>query len=232
MKVGVFSALYNALTLEQVLEKLVAFGVEAVELGTGNFPGNAHCNADLLLADRTALDEFRRTIAGSGITISALSQHGNPLHPREEVANAAHETWLKTLELAEALEVPTVIAFSGCPGDEAGGRRPNWIATAWPDDFPELLEWQWRERVVPYWRQEGERAAAHGLRVAIEAHPGFVVYNTDTLLRLRREAGENVGANYDPSHLFWQGIDPRRAVDELAAEEAIFHVHAKDTLLD
>jgi sugar phosphate isomerase/epimerase len=232
MKIGVFTALYNDLPLEEVLDKLAGFGVETVELGTGNFPGNGHCDPEVLLADAAAFDRFRRTIAESGLTISALSQHGNPLHPRDEVARAAHRTWLRTVELAERLEVPTVIAFSGCPGDTAGGTHPNWIACAWPDDYPELLEWQWRERAVPYWSEQAEFAATHGVRVAIEPHPGFLVFDTESLLRLRREAGDNVGANYDPSHLFWQGIDPQQAIDELAAAGAIFHVHAKDTLLE
>jgi sugar phosphate isomerase/epimerase len=232
MKIGVFTALYSDLTLEQVLTKLGGFGVETVELGTGNFPGSAHCDPELLLSDRAALERFQRAVAVSGLTISALSQHGNPLHPRDDVAQAAHHTWLRTVELAERLEVPTVIAFSGCPGDSTGGTHPNWIACAWPDDYPELLDWQWRERVIPYWAEQAQFAAEHGVQIAIEPHPGFVVFETGTLLRLRRETGGNIGANYDPSHLFWQGIDPRRAVDELAAESAIFHVHAKDTLLD
>lgn len=230
MRIGTFTALYSDLPLEQTLAKLAGFGVEAVELGTGNFPGSAHCDPDLLLADPGALTEFRRTVDASGLELSALSQHGNPLHPRPGVAAAAHRTWRRTLELAERLEVPTVVAFSGCPGDREGGTHPNWITCAWPDDYPELLEWQWRERVVPYWAAEAERAAAHGVRVAIEPHPGFVVHDVKTMLRLRRETGADLGANYDPSHLFWQGIDPARAVDELGA--AIVHVHAKDTSVD
>jgi sugar phosphate isomerase/epimerase len=221
MRIGVFTALYSDLSLEQTLDKLVALGIDAIEVGCGNYPGDAHCDPQAL-----------RAVSQRGLEISALSQHGNPLHPDSRVARAAHETWLRTLELAAELEVGTVIAFSGCPGDESGGARPNWVTCAWPDDYPELLDWQWRERVVPYWSAEAARAASHGVRVAIEPHPGFVVYDTKTLLRLRAAAGSNLGANFDPSHLFWQGIDPVRAIDELGAESAIFHVHAKDTRLD
>jgi sugar phosphate isomerase/epimerase len=232
MKIGVFTALYSDQPLEAVLDKLAGLGVEAVELSCGNYAGNAHCDPDALLADPARLRALRRAVEQRGMEISALSQHGNPLHPREDVAQAAHGTWLRTVELAELLEVPTVIAFSGCPGDSAGGTHPNWVACAWPEEYPELLDWQWRERVVPYWAEQARHAAAHGVRIAIEPHPGFVVFNTETLLRLRRETGADLGANYDPSHLFWQGIDPCVAVDELAADGAIFHVHAKDTLLD
>jgi len=63
-------------------------------------------------------------------------------------------------------------------------------------------------------------------------HPGFVVYNNEGLLRLRDAAGPEIGANFDPSHMFWQGIDPLVAIKELAAAGALFHVHAKDTFLD
>jgi sugar phosphate isomerase/epimerase len=60
-------------------------------------------------------------------------------------------------------------------------------------------------------------------------HPGFVVYSPETLLKLRSIAGPNVGCNYDPSHMFWQNIDPIGAIRILG--DAIFHVHAKDTQL-
>ena len=69
--------------------------------------------------------------------------------------------------------------------------------------------------------------ADHGVTIAIEMHPGFVVYSPETMLRLRSIAGPSVGCNFDPSHLFWQSIDPVAAVRVL--EGAIFHVHAKDT---
>jgi sugar phosphate isomerase/epimerase len=230
MKIGVFTALYSAEPLDAVLDRLVALGVQTVELSTGNYAGSAHCDPDELLADPARAAAFRRAIAERGLEISALSQHGNPLHPREPVALSAHRTWRRTLELAERLEVPTVIAFSGCPGDPGGASFPNWVTCAWPEDFAELLEWQWRERVIPYWIREAEVARSHGVRVAVEPHAGLVVHTPDTLLRLREAAGPQLGANYDPSHLFWQGIDPVVAVHALG--DAILHVHAKDTFLD
>jgi sugar phosphate isomerase/epimerase len=120
-----------------------------------------------------------------------------------------------------------VITFSGCPGESEHSLRPSWVTCSWPDDYPETLAWQWEALVLPYWTEAGAFARAHGVRVAIEPHPGFVVYNTSSLLRLREAAGDVVGANFDPSHLFWQGIDPLACVRAL--REAIFHVHAKDT---
>lgn len=231
MKIGLFTALYSTQPLERVLDALPE-GVEAVELGTGNYPGSAHCDPDVLLSDPARLRAFRRAIEDRGLEISGLSQHGNPLHPREPLARAFHATWRRTLQLAEALEVGTVLAFSGCPGDGPGASYPNWVTCAWPDDYAEVLEWQWTERVIPYWRRETEVARAHGVRVAVEPHAGFVVSSPATLLRLREATGPELGANYDPSHLFWQGIDPVGAVEELGRAGALFHVHAKDTYVD
>jgi sugar phosphate isomerase/epimerase len=232
MKLGVFTALYSGQPLEQVLDKLAALGVGAVELSCGNYAGSAHCDPDALLADPAKLRSLRAAVESRGLVISGLSQHGNPLHPREPLARQSHETWRQTLRLAEALEVETVLAFSGCPGDGPGATYPNWVTCAWPDEYLELLEWQWSERVIPYWTREAEVATGHGVRVAVEPHAGFVVHDTKTALRLREAAGPTVGVNFDPSHLFWQGIDPVAAVEELGETGAIFHVHAKDTFLD
>ena len=232
MRLGVFTVLYQDLPFEQALDKLAGLGVEAVEVGTGNYPGSAHCDPDELLADEGKRRAFKQAIESRGLVLSALSQHGNPLHPDDAVASSSHETWRKTARLAELLEVPVVIAFSGCPGDHPEARFPNWVTAAWPEDFSTVLEWQWNERVIPYWREEAEVARRHGVKIAFEMHPGFVVYNTETLLRLRQAVGPEIGANFDPSHLVWQGIDPVESIKALARAEALFHVHAKDTYLD
>jgi sugar phosphate isomerase/epimerase len=230
MKLGVLTVLYQDLPVETTLDKLAALGVEAVEFGTGNYPGNAHCDPDELLADASKARDLKKAVADRGMIISALSCHGNPLHPNEDVARAAHDVWRKTARLAAELEVGVVNGFSGCPGDHVGAKHPNWVTCAWPPDFLEVLDWQWNERVIPYWTEEAAFARSQGVVVGFEMHPGFVVYNPETLLRLRAAAGDELGANFDPSHLFWQGIDPVEAIKELG--EAIFHVHAKDTAID
>jgi sugar phosphate isomerase/epimerase len=231
VRVGLLTAPYRDRPLRELLPELAALGVDAVELGTGNYPGDEHCSLDELLDNPSAQDVLLGSVHDQGMIISALSQHGNPLHPQRRIAAAAHETWRRTVLLAGQLGVPVVNAFSGCPGDSETGRYPNWVTCAWPLDFLELLDWQWREHVIPYWQEEARFAAEHGVRVAIEMHAGFVVYNPTSLLRLRATAGENIGANFDPSHLFWQQIDPVEAIALLADKDAIFHVHAKDTEL-
>ncbi|HEX7089165.1 MAG TPA: sugar phosphate isomerase/epimerase [Longimicrobiales bacterium] len=230
MKIGVFTVLFGEKPLEETLDYLVDAGVEAVEIGTGAYPGSAHCDPEALLADPAKLDAFRAAIERRGLVLSALSCHGNPLHPDERLAAAHHAVFAKTLELAAQLGVGRVITFSGCPGGGPGATRPNWIVSPWPPEFAEMLEWQWRERVVPYWREAAELARRAGVRVAIEMHPNFVVYNPETMLRLREVAPDVIGCNFDPSHLFWQGVDPVAAIRALG--DAIFHVHAKDCRLD
>lgn len=228
MKIGVFTPLLSALPLDQVLKKLKALDIEMVEFGTGNYPGDAHAHLSML-DDSAALKDFQSKIADSGLTISALSCHGNPLHPDREIAARHREVAKKTILLAEKLGVSTVVDFSGCPGDSPDSKRPNWVTCPWPPDFLEILNWQWAEVVTPYWKEHGKFAADHGVKIAIEMHPGFVVYNPETMLRLREIAGPSVGANLDPSHLFWQGIDPIAAIRVLG--DAIHYVHAKDTQL-
>jgi sugar phosphate isomerase/epimerase len=233
MKLGVFTVLYRDLPFEQMLDKVVELGLDAVELGTGNYPGDAHCKPDELLADPQKAQAYKRAIESRGLQISGLSQHGNPVHPDAGFRERDRATWEKTVRLAEVLEVPVVMAFSGCPGDHEGAKYPNWVTCPWPDDYLKILDWQWNDVVIPYWTEAASFAKSHGVeRIAFEMHPGFVVYNPETLLKLREAVGPQIGANLDPSHLFWQGIDIVEAIKLLGREQAIFHVHAKDTAID
>jgi sugar phosphate isomerase/epimerase len=226
MKVGVFTPLLGQLPLDDVLKKLTGLGVNTVELGTGNYPGDPHCKLSML-ENKSALKEFKQKLDDHGVSISALSCHGNPLHPNAEIAKAHQEVNRKTILLAEKLGVPVVVDFSGCPGDSDSAKYPNWVTCPWPPDFLDLLEWQWDKKVTPFWTKRAKFAADHGVKVAIEMHPGFVAYSPETMLRLRSIAGPSIGCNYDPSHMFWQSIDPIAAIRILG--DCIFHVHGKDT---
>jgi sugar phosphate isomerase/epimerase len=226
MRVGVFTPLLAQISLKDVLAKLKTLHISTVELGTGNYPGDAHCKLSML-ENSTELAEFQRVLADQGCSISALSCHGNPLHPDTARAQQARDVNQKTILLAEKLGVPVVVDFSGCPGDSQHSTAPNWVTCPWPPDYLDVLNWQWDEVVTPYWIERAAFAAQHNVKIAIEMHPGFVVYSPETMLRLRAIAGPAVGCNYDPSHMFWQGIDPIAATRLLG--DAIFHVHAKDT---
>jgi sugar phosphate isomerase/epimerase len=226
VRVGVFTPLLSRFPLAVVLEKLKALRITTIELGTGNYPGDAHCKLSMLEGGRE-LTDFRQVLADHGATISALSCHGNPLHPDQARAKHDQDISRSTILLAQKLGIDVVVDFSGCPGDSPQAISPNWVTCPWPTDYLKVLDWQWSEVVAPYWMAHAKFAADHGVKIAIEMHPGFVVYNPETLLRLRSIAGRNVGCNFDPSHLFWQNIDPIAAVRVL--QDAIFHVHAKDT---
>ncbi len=230
MKIGVLTVLMSGDPLEKVLDFLAESGVEAVELGTGNFPGNAHCDPDKLLESDKASKDLLKAVEKRGLIISALSCHGNPLHPNKAVAQEQHDIHRKTVLLAEKLGLNTVINFSGCPGDSPSAKKPNWVTCPWPPDYSEILDWQWKRKVIPYWKAEAKFAKEHGVRIAFEMHPGFVVYNVETMLRLRKSCGDNLGANLDPSHLWWQGMDPLVAIRAL--KDCLYHFHAKDCRID
>lgn len=229
MKVGVFMALLGNQPLPDALDYVASVGVQAVEIGTGGYPGD-HLDRKALLQDVGKRKALRSKLDALGLALPALSCHGNPLHPDQAVREEFEVAFQETVDLANAMEVPTVITFSGCPGDSDEARYPNWVTCPWPDDFLKVLEWQWQEKVLPYWSRTAERLNQKGVRAALEMHPGFVVYNPETLKRLRAVTGPAVGANLDPSHLFWQGMDPVAAIRDLG--ESIYHFHAKDTQIN
>jgi len=184
VRVGVFTALLSQMSLDDVLKKLKSTGVNTVELGTGNYPGDPHCKLSML--DNPAeLDTFKKKLADNGFSISALSCHGNALHPDAEFAKTSQDVNEKTVRLAEKLGVPVVIDFSGCPGDSDNAKYPNWVTCPWPPDFLDVLDWQWEKKVIPYWTKRAKFAADHGVKIAIEMHPGFVAYSPETMLKLR-----------------------------------------------
>jgi sugar phosphate isomerase/epimerase len=231
MRLGVFSVIFQDLPLEAMLERVHRMGLEFVEIGTGGYPGNHHCNLDGLLATPRLIPEYQRQIESTGLSISALSCHGNPLHPNATIANECHTTFERTVLLAERLGVPVINLLSGCPGDSRTASYPNWCNFSWPPEYPELWAWQWNEIAIPYWKRAAAFAEAHGIRrLAIEMHPGFLVYNPETALKLREAVGAIIGVNLDPSHLFWLGIHVPSAIRKLGS--AIFHVHAKDCAVD
>ena len=231
MKLSVLANLYGSKTLEETLSILSSLGVHSAEIGAGGYPGKAHCNPAELLADEKKFDEFVSLFKKYDVEICALACHGNPLHPNKEIADGFDKDFKEAILLAEKLGVDTIIGFSGCPGDSENSLYPNWVTCPWPDDFLAILDWQWEKKVIPYWKEMGAFATAHGVsHIAFEMHPGFCVYNPETLLKIRRAVGDVIGANFDPSHLIWQGIDPVAAIRALAG--AIYHVHAKDTKID
>lgn len=235
MRIGLFTALFGDKSLDETLDIVSDLGIEAVELGGGAYPGSSHLEVAKLLESKSDRDALLAKIEKKGLILSAISVHGNPLHPNKAIAQDHHKAFVDAVKLASLLGVECVNGFSGCPGDGPNAVNPNWVTCAWPDEYREILDWQWNSSVLPYWTEQADYLAAHKVKFCIEMHPGFVVYSNDTLLKLRNGAGKNggqIGANFDPSHLWWQGIDPIAAIRELGKEGALFHVHAKDTRID
>lgn len=231
MKLGVFTVLLSQQPLREACAYLAKSGVQAVEIGVGGHPGKAHADPRALLSDDEKRREFLSAIEDNGLEIAALSVHGNAVHPDPALARAADDDFADACLLAEKLGVHCVVTFSGCPGGSPSDRTPNWVTCPWPDDFTSILKYQWEDVLIPYWQKTAARAAEHGVdKIALEMHPGFSVYNPETCLRLREAVGPAIGANFDPSHLFWQGIDAVAAIR--AMEGAIYHFHAKDTKID
>jgi sugar phosphate isomerase/epimerase len=232
MKIGVLTAPLGDRPRKEAFEFAKRLGYDAVELGSGEFTTDYHIGLARILGDHAATEQLRTDLTEAGLELSALSCHSNPLHPNPDYARRADDVIKDSIRLAADLQVPAINLFSGCPGTPGGGDYPNWVVHPWPQYFGDLLDWQWQERVIPYWSELAAFASEHGVALAVEMHPSNVVYNTDTLLRLRSSCGLSIGANFDPSHLWWQGIDPITSLRAIASARALVNVHVKDTALD
>jgi len=226
MDIGVLTVPLHDEPLADALAYLSGLGVDAVELGCGGAPGDAHLPPEAYLDDPDAQADLHDRLDEHDLRVSALATHNNPIHPDDERAEAADRELREAVRLADQLGVDTVTTFSGLPAGGPNDEVPNWITAPWPTEHREALLYQW-DVAIDYWSEVAAHAADHGVDVAIEMHPNMLVYEPHGLLELREETGERIGANFDPSHLYWQGIDVPEAIRSLG--DAIHHVHAKDT---
>ena len=230
MKLGVMAALFGGMKLDDALDYCQRLGLDAIELPAGAYPGDPW-KLGGIHKDKAKLKQLKAKIADRGLKVEGIAVHGNPVHPNKRIA-AAHQQAHRNGVLLAAELGTVVVNFSGCPGGAPGDKTPNWVTCPWPDDFSAIADYQWNKVIIPFWKKENTFAARHGVKIAFEAHPGFVVHNPEDIVRLRKAAGKNLGANLDPSHFFWQGIDPVEAARYLGANKCIFHVHAKDCAID
>lgn len=229
MPIGLVTDSLAHMSLDQMMSTAAELGIEALEVCCGNWSSAPHVCVTALIEDTRSRNTFADSVRDYGLAISALNCSGNPLHPGES-GRQHREVTSQTIRLAGMLGVRRVVLMSGCPGGP-GDANANWITTAWPPEAARVLQWQWDEAVIPYWRGLVAEAGSAGVtQLCIELHGQQNVYNVETLLRLRDAVGPTVGANFDPSHLFWMGADPLAAIRALG--DAIYHVHAKDTRID
>ncbi len=230
MRIGVFTVLFQDKPFEEALDRIAAAGISAVEIGAGGYPGTHHCPTDDLLASEAKRKAWLRAIESRGLVVSGLDCQSEPLSPDSAVAKKADEDFRKTVKLAALLGVPVVNVLSGLPAGAPGDKAPSWVTCPWPPHNLAIIDYQWNKVGIPYWRSAGAFAEQHGVKIAVEMHPGFLVYNVESLLRMREAVGPVLGCNLDPSHLFWNGVDVPTAIRKLGP--AIFHMHAKDCAVD
>jgi DNA-(apurinic or apyrimidinic site) lyase len=226
MDVGVLTVPLGGQSLEETCEYLAGLGVDAVELGCGGSPGDDHLPRGEYLDEDDAQADLHALLDEHDLRISALATHNNPIHPDDDHAETADTELREAIELAAQLDVDTVTTFSGLPGGGPNDEVPNWITAPWPTEHEEAHDYQW-ELAEEYWADLAGFADDRGVNVAIEMHPNMLVYEPTGMERLREATNDRIGANFDPSHLYWQGIDVPAAIRHLG--DAIHHAHAKDT---
>jgi sugar phosphate isomerase/epimerase len=230
MKLGVMSALFGGMKLEEALDYCQRVGLGAIELPAGGYPGNSW-KLQGIHKDKGRLADLKKMLADHGLEAHGVAVHGNPVHPNRKIAVEHAQAHRDAVLLAAELGT-VVVNFSGCPGGAPGDKTPNFVTCPWPTDFSDASDYQWNKVLIPFWTRENDFAAKHGVKIAFEAHPGMTVHNPTDIVRLRDAAGKNLGANLDPSHFFWQGICPVEAARFLGENKCIFHVHAKDCSID
>lgn len=229
MKIGMVTDSLGHLSFDDMLDTAAQLGVKGLEFNAANWTSAPHMNVKELLGGADRRRDLMQAVQKRGLEIIALNANGNQLHPTE--GEKQSQALYDTIRLAGQIGVETVVLMSGLPEGGPGDRMPNWVISSWPPETQSILKFQWEERLFPYWHKLAAFAKEQGVtKLAVELHGNQLVYNVPALLRLRKEIGPIVGANFDPSHLMWMGADPLAAIDALGS--AVLHVHAKDTFIN
>ena len=228
MKLGFVSDSLGGLSLEKMLGHAQRLGVSGVEVNTCGWSRAPHFDLKSMLGNKAAQRSFLKALQERGLEIISLNANGNPLHPTDP---AQGEGLKNTIRVAGEMGIKTVCTMSGLPAGNPTDKMPNWVVSSWPPETQTILKYQWEEKLLPFWTGIVALAKQSGVeRIALELHGNQCVYNVPSLLKLRKAVGPMVGANLDPSHLFWMGADPLAAAEALG--QAVYHVHAKDTMLN
>ena len=228
MKLGFVSDSLGGMSLDHLLDSAVRMGVSGVEVNTCGWSTAPHFDLQEMLKDASARKAFLSAFDERALEVISLNANGNPLHPTDPQQGSDLKD---TIRVAGELGIKTVCTMSGLPAGSANDTMPNWVVSSWPPETQTILNYQWNDVLIPFWHEIVELAKECGVeRIALELHGNQCVYNVPSLLKLRDAVGPVVGANLDPSHLFWMGADPLAAAEALG--DAIYHVHAKDTMLN
>ncbi|MDU6431569.1 MAG: sugar phosphate isomerase/epimerase [Pantoea sp.] len=232
MKLALCTDVLADLSFPAMLDKVKSYGIDGVEMTAGGWSPCPHVKTEELLASPEKLEKFKQELAEREMRIVALNCSGNPLAPGE-LGETHTKSSYRAVELAGKLGVKKIVMMSGLPGGGPEDRVPNWITStiSWPDYMPGVIDYQWNEVAIPWWKKFVQHAKQHGVeQIALEEFPSQLVYNPSTLLRLRNAVDDIIGMNLDPSHLIAMGADPIAAARKL--EGAIFHVHGKDARIE
>ncbi len=225
LELGLYTDSLKHLGFEAALDVAAEIGATGIEIATGGQSSAPHLRIDELLGDAARRTDFTAAFESRGLRIAALNCSAWPLHP---VVSDEHVALIRsTIRLAAELGVRKIVSMSGSPGDGPGSSTVNFAWYPWPADALVLLKRQWAA-AIDLWQDLGAAAQDAGVeRIALELHPLHLVYNVPTLQRMRDAVGPVIGANLDPSHLFWQQMDPLAVIRALGP--AVYHVHLKDT---
>lgn len=231
-KIGLVSDCLANYNFDELLNICNKLGIEQIELGVGNWSSAPHVNLKELLNSKAKRDEMNGKLNDYNISISAFNCSGNPLAPGSW-GEREKEVTKDCFQLSEYFGLDTVVMMSGLPGGGPKDEYPNWITTSWPPETQKILNYQWNEIAIPYWKENVKLAKSYGVnRIALEPHGCQLVYNVENFYRLREELSgdKTIGFNLDPSHLFWMGADPLAVARELG--ESIYNVHIKDVRIE
>lgn len=228
MKLGFVSDSLGGMPFIEMLDHAVRMGVSGIEVNTCGWSTAPHFDLKSMLGNAAKQKEFQSAFSDRGLDIISLNANGNPLHPTDP---AQGQGLKDTIRVAGEMGIKTVCTMSGLPAGNPTDTMPNWVVSSWPPETQAILNYQWNEKLIPFWTEIVALANECGVeRIALELHGNQCVYNVPSLLKLRAAVGNVVGANLDPSHLFWMGADPLAAAQALG--DAVYHVHAKDTMLN
>jgi len=231
MKLGVYTAVLHDKPIEEALAIIAGLGLDGAEINSGGFIAAPHLPIEAIRSSATAREEYLGLYTQAGITLTALNCNGNPLHPDPAVRTKHGQDVIDAIELAALLGVKRVVTMSGLPGVDAAASLPSWSVLPWESSTLLAMDYQWNEIALPYWKDIQARTADADVKVCLEMHPHNLVYNPATMERLATEINAtHIGAEMDPSHLFWQGIDPIAAIDSLG--DLIYNAAAKDTRIN
>jgi sugar phosphate isomerase/epimerase len=228
MKLGFVSDSLGSRSFKELLTEAQRMGVDGIEVNTGGWSTAPHFDLEQMKSSTDARKAFLQAFADKGLEVISLNANGNPLHPTDKVQGQCLKD---TIRVAGEMGIKKVCTMSGLPAGSPTDTMPNWVVSSWPPETQTILKYQWNEVVIPYWHEIVALAKECGVeQIALELHGNQLVYNVPSLMKLRETVGPIVGANLDPSHLFWMGADPLMAIDALG--DAIYHIHAKDTMLN